>query len=194
MTDHLLPPAGNSDAGKRADGWEINVTDTALRKAVLDRLDALDRAVGEDAPEVLLPIARSELHRFTEALKTLLDDHEPDSDGRCPSCRGTLRRRPWPCKVWQAAHHQLITDRSGAPEHRGRPRRQTRSHPPRTPEPVAVISEPIVSATGPGPSDWDTDEFIRPDLTTVPTSPPPLAERPTAEQGKTYRAAVVERA
>ncbi|TWF92737.1 hypothetical protein FHU35_1619 [Saccharopolyspora dendranthemae] len=170
------------------------MTDTALRKAVLDRLDALDRAVDEDAPEVLLPIARSELYRFTEALKTLLDDHEPDSDGRCPSCRGTLRRRPWPCKVWQAAHHQLITERSGSPERRSRLRRQTRPHPPHTPEPVAVISEPIVSATGPGPSDWDTDEFIRPDLTTVSASPPPLVEQQEAEHGKIYRAAVVERA
>ncbi|GAB3684803.1 hypothetical protein [Saccharopolyspora tripterygii] len=171
------------------------MTDTALRKAVLDRLDALDRAVGEDAPEVLLPIARTELYRFTEALKTLLDDHEPDSGGRCPSCRGTLRRRPWPCKVWQAAHQQLITELSGFPGRRGGLRRQTlRTHAPRTSEPVAVISQPIVSATGPGPSDWDTDEFIRPDLTTVPPSPPPLAEQPEAEHGKTYRAAVVERA
>ncbi|WP_307870417.1 hypothetical protein [Saccharopolyspora endophytica] len=171
------------------------MTDTALRKAVLDRLDALDRVMGEDAPEVLLPIARTELYRFTEALRNLLDDHEPDSDGRCPTCRGTLRRRPWPCKVWQAAHHQLITERSGSSERRARLRRQTRSHLPRNPEPaVAVIPEPIVSATGPGPSDWDTDEFIRPDLTTAPTAPPPLAERLETDHSRIYRAAVVERA
>ncbi|MDI2028782.1 hypothetical protein QFW96_09180 [Saccharopolyspora sp. TS4A08] len=169
------------------------MTDTALRKAVLDRLDTLDRAMGEGAPEVLLPIARSELHRLTEALQTLLADHEPDKDGRCPSCRGTLRGRPWPCKVWQAAHHQLITERSASQERRSNLRRQTGSHP-RTPEPeVPVISEPIVSTVGRGPSDWDTDEFIRPDLTTVPMTPPLLAQPADAERGTIYRAAVVER-
>ncbi|MEB3368219.1 hypothetical protein [Saccharopolyspora mangrovi] len=170
------------------------MTDTALRKAVLDRLDTLDRAMGEGAPEVLLPIARSELYRLTEALRTLLADHEPGRDGRCPSCRGTLRGRPWPCKVWQAAHHQLITERSASEERRGKLRRQARSHP-RRPEPeVAVIAEPIVSETGTGPSDWDTDEFIRPDLTTVPASPPPLTGRLETDHQKIYRAAVVERA
>lgn len=194
MTDHPALSTENSDAGKRADGWEKNVTDTALRKAVLDRLDTLDRAMGEGAPEVLLPIARSELYRLTEALRTLLADHEPDPDGRCPSCRGTLRGRPWPCKVWQAAHHQLITERSASQERRSNLRRQARSHP-RMPEPeVSVITEPIVSAIGPGPSDWDTNEFIRPDLTTVPPTPPPLAQRLETDHSKIYRAAVVERA
>lgn len=193
MTDHPTVPTENSDAGKNGRRVGENVTDTALRKAVLDRLDTLDRAMGEGAPEVLLPIARSELYRLTEALQTLLSDHEPGPDGRCPSCRGTLRGRPWPCKVWQAAHHQLITDRSAGQEHRGKLRRRARSHL-RTPEPeVAVITEPIVSATGPGPSDWDTDEFIRPHLTTVPSNPPPLEQRLETDHGKIYRAAVVER-
>ncbi|RRO13233.1 hypothetical protein EIL87_23645 [Saccharopolyspora rhizosphaerae] len=150
--------------------------------------------MSEGSPEVLLPIARSELYRLTEALRALLDDHEPDPAGHCTSCRGTLRGRPWPCKVWQAAHHQLITERSTSAVHRSSLRRQIRPHP-RAPEPeVAVIAEPIVAATGPGPSDWDTDEFIRPNLTTATTTPPRLTQRLETDHNKIYRAAVVERA
>jgi hypothetical protein len=173
------------------------VTDTALRKAVLDRLDRVDLATEGNAPEVLLPLARSELYRLTEGLRALLDEHEPAEDGRCRSCQGTLRSRPWPCTIWVTAHRLLIGDHTGEPAHaRGSGldalRRRLRRRRDDEAKDIAVIPEPIISSTGPGPSDWDTSEFLRPDLTTDPT--PPLATgHLDADRGTIYRAAVIDR-
>lgn len=174
------------------------MTDTALRKAVLDRLDRLDRLVGkEDDPESLLPIARSELHRLSEGLLFLLDEHQPDEDGRCPTCAGTTRSNPWPCTVWQTAHHHLIAHRdhergrSGDDSTEAHESAPTAKHLSEVSD-VSVIPEPIVAATGPGPSDWDTGEFTRPNLTTEPQQPPTqLSGQLETDHTKIYRAAVV---
>jgi hypothetical protein len=177
-----------------------SVTDTALRKAVLDRLDRLDRLMDEEEDaHSLLSIARSELHRLSAGLLVVLDEHQPDNDGRCPTCSGTACAAPWPCTVWQTAHRQLIAHQTGE----GRSRsdagpdanevERTGKHLNEVSD-VSVIPEPIVAAIGPGPSDWDTGEFTRPNLTTVPPPPPAqLTGRLETDHTKIYRAAVVSR-
>jgi len=54
-------------------------------------------------------VARLELPRVVEALKAVLDEHSPDANGRCPSCR-TRRfgRAPAPCRAYLTAHLCLV--------------------------------------------------------------------------------------
>lgn len=54
-------------------------------------------------------VARNELPRIVEALKAVLDEHEPDEHGRCPTCR-TKRfgRTPAPCRAYLTAHLCLV--------------------------------------------------------------------------------------
>lgn len=93
--------------------------DDTVRRAVLHRLDMLDRAVGQADASTLLPLARTELHRLADGWRLLLRTHRPDADGRCAACQRRLRARRWPCQVWRSAHEQLIGE--GLP-HRERPR------------------------------------------------------------------------
>lgn len=89
----------------------------ALRKAVLNQLDMLDRAAGHADPSTLLPMARAELNRLANGWRGLLKSHRADETGRCTTCRPGLRARRWPCPVWRTAHEQLIGE--GLP-HRAR--------------------------------------------------------------------------
>jgi hypothetical protein len=54
-------------------------------------------------------IARFELPRIAEALRAVLNEHEPDERGRCPTCR-TRRfgRAPAPCRAYLTAHLCLL--------------------------------------------------------------------------------------
>ncbi|GAA4885838.1 hypothetical protein GCM10023222_50800 [Saccharopolyspora cebuensis] len=162
-----------------------------LRKAVLDRLDDLDRVATDGAVEMLLPVARAELPRLAESMRALLRDHRPDSDGRCRNC--LVRARPWPCRVWSTAHRQLVVEHSAVPHRRALRLR-------RAVEPTAVVDPvlPEVQATivtegGRGPSDWDTEEFTRPELTTPPPNPTPVGGHLETAHEKIHRASVVDR-
>jgi hypothetical protein len=94
------------------------------RKAVLNRLAAVDRMAGQSDPAKLLPLARTELRRLAEGWRRLLAAHHAGPDGRCEACRTRIRARRWPCQVWRAAHEQLIGE--GVPHRR-------RTHPLRNP-------------------------------------------------------------
>ena len=87
------------------------------RHAVLSRLAALERAVGQADPATLLPLARTELHRLADGWRRLLSTHRAGPDGRCEACRTCIRAGRWPCQVWRSAHEQLIGDGAA---HRGR--------------------------------------------------------------------------
>ncbi len=85
------------------------------RRAVLSRLDTLDRVAGQADPSTLLPLARTELRRLADGWRRLLTAHCAGPDGRCAGCRQGIRARRWPCHVWRSAHEQLIGD--GASHH-----------------------------------------------------------------------------
>ena len=78
------------------------------RRAVLSRLAALDRVVGQADPATLLPLARTELHRLADGWRRLLSAHHPGADGRCEVCHTGIRARRRPCQVWRAAHEHLV--------------------------------------------------------------------------------------
>ncbi|MFL6142434.1 MAG: hypothetical protein ACJ72N_11290 [Labedaea sp.] len=54
-------------------------------------------------------MARTELPRIAEALRAVLDEHEPDQHGRCPRCRARrFGRTPAPCRAYLSAHLCLL--------------------------------------------------------------------------------------
>ncbi|HET9138005.1 hypothetical protein [Actinophytocola sp.] len=54
-------------------------------------------------------LARLELPRIVEALRSALAEHEPDERGRCRRCRTRLlRRAPAPCRAYLTAHLCLL--------------------------------------------------------------------------------------
>ncbi|ANZ37948.1 hypothetical protein BBK82_19700 [Lentzea guizhouensis] len=93
--------------------------DESLRDAVLQRLALLDEVAEQGEADALVPLARAEIHRLADGWRLLLTVHQPDEDGRCKACPGWLRRRRWPCQVWNMAHQHLIGE--GVP-HRERRR------------------------------------------------------------------------
>ncbi|WP_037365093.1 hypothetical protein [Amycolatopsis orientalis] len=79
-----------------------------LRNAVWERLDMLsDLAERADAPS-LVSVARSELPRLAEGWRAMLQAHEPDERGDCPTCSTRWHRCKAPCSVWQVAHEHLV--------------------------------------------------------------------------------------
>jgi predicted kinase len=83
-------------------------TDDTVRRAVLHRLDMLDRAAGQADATTLLPLARRELQRLADGWRLLLTTHCAEPDGSCLGCQQGRRSRRWPCQVWKSAHEQLI--------------------------------------------------------------------------------------
>ncbi|MFD2492950.1 hypothetical protein [Amycolatopsis jiangsuensis] len=79
-----------------------------LRNAVWERLDMLtELAQRADAPS-LVSVARSELPRLAEGWRAMLQAHEPDERGDCPTCSTRWHRCKAPCSVWQVAHEHLV--------------------------------------------------------------------------------------
>jgi hypothetical protein len=56
-----------------------------------------------------LRMAHAELPRVVAALQAVLDEHRPDDQGRCPTCRKRLfGHAPAPCRAYLAAHLCLL--------------------------------------------------------------------------------------
>ncbi|MBM7775694.1 hypothetical protein JOD54_005898 [Actinokineospora baliensis] len=84
--------------------------ESSLRGYLSDLSD--DARGGGDAAAARL--ARAELPRVVAALSALLDEHRPDSDGRCPTCRTRLfTRAPSPCRAYLTAHLCLLVHEDG---------------------------------------------------------------------------------
>jgi len=66
-----------------------------------------DLATRADA-QSLVSVARSELPRLTEGWRAMLEKHEPDERGDCPTCSTRWHRCKAPCSVWQVAHEHLV--------------------------------------------------------------------------------------
>lgn len=170
------------------------------RHDVLEHLDTLDGAVSAGS-ETLLPLARNELHRLAEGFRRLLAEHRPDTDGRCRSCPGPFRGRRWPCSVWTTAYRYLVGDHSDQANRARRSRLRTRraqSKPAthgRTEAEAPVVAEMIVRAGDEGPSEWDTDEFVLPELAShAPRTQPPVGGHLETDHTRIHRAGVIDRA
>ena len=84
--------------------------DRRVRRAVLERLAAVEDMAARASATLSAPLARRHIRTITDGWRGLLVQHQPDHTGRCPVCSGWLRRRRWPCDVWVTAHHHLIGD------------------------------------------------------------------------------------
>lgn len=79
----------------------------------LDQLKSLARQ-GDTPSRAML--ADTELVWLIDAVAALLAEHEPDEDGRCPSCPARAQRRGYRCAVWTSAHRHLLAADSTAPD------------------------------------------------------------------------------
>lgn len=79
-----------------------------LEQAVYQRLELIEEIADRGDDDSVLHLARGEFPRVLAALATILREHEPAGDGRCPRCSGWRRRRPHPCPIWSTAHQLLI--------------------------------------------------------------------------------------
>ncbi|TCO56567.1 hypothetical protein [Actinocrispum wychmicini] len=74
-----------------------------------------------------LRIANSELPRVVAALQGVLDEHKPDDQGRCPSCRKRVfGHAPAPCRAYLAAHLCLLVTEDDQPYDSNTPGLSTR--------------------------------------------------------------------
>jgi hypothetical protein len=92
--------------GRRGGG----LVDRRVRRAVLERLAAVEEMAARAGAALSVPVARNHIRTITDGWRELLVQHQPDPTGRCPVCSGWLRRRRWPCEVWETAHRHLIGD------------------------------------------------------------------------------------
>ncbi len=195
--DRTAPTIDNSDHEPHAgtanqdDNW---------RHDVLDHLDKLDGAVSAGA-EALLPLARNELYRLAEGFRRLLAEHRPDTEGRCQACPGPFRGRRWPCSVWTTAYRYLVGDHSDQANRARRSRVRTgraRAEPANrhhTEAEAPAVAEMIVRSGDEGPGEWDTDEFVLPDLAShAPRARPPVGGHLETDHTRIHRAGVVDRA
>ncbi|MFZ0118089.1 MAG: hypothetical protein WAL99_01275 [Pseudonocardiaceae bacterium] len=117
--------------------------DRRVRRAVLERLAAVEEIAARAGATLSAPLARRHIQTITDGWRELLVQHQPDPTGRCPVCSGWLRRRRWPCDVWVTAHRHLIGDGDGT-EPAERPARN--SNPFCRPRQVLVVPRQLDAA------------------------------------------------
>lgn len=109
---------------------------TASLRAYLFDLDALTRSPDE---RTVAELGRLELPRVLTALNALLEEHQPDENGRCAACRPRrFSRTTGPCRAYLTAHLCLVAENmpddtpplvtarhAGGPDDGARPHRRT---------------------------------------------------------------------
>ena len=90
---------------------------SAMSKSIFGHMEAslqsyladLTREATNGDDRAVADLGRHELPRVVAALTALLDEHKPDEEGRCPTCRTKLfTRSPAPCRVYLTAHLCLL--------------------------------------------------------------------------------------
>lgn len=82
-----------------------------VQTAVIERLDYLDKLAMFGDHSSRAALATTEIARLTGAWRSLLGQHAPDSNGRCPRCSGWWRwQRRRPCAIWHTVHEHLVAD------------------------------------------------------------------------------------
>jgi len=112
-----------------------------------------DLATRADA-QSLVSVARSELPRLTEGWRAMLQAHEPDERGDCPTCSTRWHKCKAPCSVWQVAHEHLVAgglapqQTAATQDHRRRVPGQTRVSPAETTGRHALVNprRPAITA------------------------------------------------
>ncbi|QWF81084.1 hypothetical protein [Amycolatopsis sp. CA-230715] len=97
------------------------VLTATLQQTVVEHLNYLDVLVADGDTPSKAALAETEVARLTAAWRRLLDQHAPDSRGRCARCSPRWRHNE--CTVWETAHQQLIGDDApSGPDRAGRHR------------------------------------------------------------------------
>ncbi|MGH3860189.1 hypothetical protein [Actinokineospora sp.] len=91
-----------------------------MESSLQDYLSTLSTRATESGEHAAAELARGELPRIVSALQALLDEHHPDAQGRCPTCRTRLfTKAPAPCRAYLTAHLCLLmTEESETPLYR----------------------------------------------------------------------------
>jgi hypothetical protein len=80
-----------------------------LDKSLHEHLAAVAQLAARGDDHSVAELARAELPRIIAAVKALLDEHQPDENGRCSTCRTRWwsRRLPSPCRAYLSAQLSL---------------------------------------------------------------------------------------
>jgi hypothetical protein len=108
-----------------------------MQATVQRRLEDLTRSVDDCHTELdsrkLAGLARAEIPLLVAALRDTLEEHRPDSRGRCPVCRTRFtrprfrRRAHTPCRAYLAVQLRLGTDAWQLPVSTGHQKRRKRN-------------------------------------------------------------------
>ncbi|GLZ29632.1 hypothetical protein Lesp02_18220 [Lentzea sp. NBRC 105346] len=81
-----------------------------LDRSLRDHLSTLESLAQRGDDQTAIALARNELPRIVAVVRALLDQHQPDENGRCPTCRRGRwsRRAPAPCRAYIGAQLCLM--------------------------------------------------------------------------------------
>jgi hypothetical protein len=81
-----------------------------LRTSLAEYLAEVWSSTSQGDDRAVAGLARKVLPKLVEALSAVLDEHSPDADGRCGSCRRRrFGRTPKPCRAYLSAHLCLLS-------------------------------------------------------------------------------------